>query len=606
MKEQQKKQFLNNARAHIDDVREKINEDIARRETKGTVMKKSAQTLHPGDAIAQYTIAAHNDVQIENLKQLFPSPYFTRCEFKINDETKTMYFGKFSFNDENIYSWITPAAALRFENLGKASYTRPDGSTRLGQLLAKDQYLIADGELKFLSTESTTVPRELIYQEHFTRQKPGFVLPEVIEQMEKAQDQIVRAPYPGPLVISGPAGSGKTTLALHRVAYLMQTPETADLFTANSVLVLVQDSGTQEYFASLLPELGIRGVKIITFPEWALSILQLENYQVATRFGQDEKEKILFEHAKLLALRALPHELKFNKNIWITLQKIYAPFFDKSQHELLAEQKTKHLLDRFDLTILLLVYLQTYNEFSLDKEYYEETKSHTYRKKHKKFTVEYNLTIIDEFQNYLPEQLNLLKSCLNHRLDSTVYVGDLAQQTQLGAIKNWDNIGEKIAPDRLVTLQKVYRNTKQILTYIRSLGYLVQIPNEIKEGAPVQEYILKTIADEILQIKKIVAKIDNGTIGILTQNKKYLRAFTEEFKNNPQVHALTLPEAQGVEFEIVCLVGVNENWLDIADLPNELKKENQKIQRDLLYVALTRAINEMHVMGTVKLGDINS
>ena len=92
----------------------------------------------------------------------------------------------------------------------------------------------------------------------------------------------------------------------------------------------------------------------------------------------------------------------------------------------------------------------------------------------------------------------------------------------------------------------------------------------------------------------------------MTQNKKYLRAFTEEFKNNPQVHALTLPEAQGVEFEIVCLVGVNENWLDIADLPNELKKENQKIQRDLLYVALTRAINEMHVMGTVKLGDINS
>ncbi|OGH88267.1 MAG: hypothetical protein A3J93_01970 [Candidatus Magasanikbacteria bacterium RIFOXYC2_FULL_42_28] len=606
MKEELKKQFLDKARTHVNHVREKITGDIARRETKGTVMKKTAQALHPGDAIAQYTIAAHNDVQIENLKQLYPSPYFTRCEFKINDETKTMYFGKFSFNDEKIYSWVTPAAALRFENPGTASYTRPDGSIQTGQLLSKDQYMIVDGKLKFLSTESTAVPRELIYQEHFTRQKPGFVLPEVIEQMEKAQDQIVRAPYPGPLVISGPAGSGKTTMALHRVAYLMQSPETTELFSADSILVLVQDVGTRDYFSHLLPELGIRGVEIITFAEWALRVLRLENYQIIIRPGQNEKEKNLYEFAKLTTLKKLPTDLKYNKNIFVLLTEIYQFYFDKIQLALFAKQKHERALDRFDLTILLHYHLKTFGEFTINKEYYEQSIRNTYRKKTKAFPAQYNLMIIDEFQNYLPEQLSLLKTCLNHRLESVVYVGDLAQQTQLGTIKNWGDIGETVETNRLVALQKVYRNTKQILLYIRALRYSVQIPIGIKDGQPVQEYICESAMEEITQIKKIITDASTGTIGILAEDKEYLTEFKKEFADNKRVHCLSRQEAQGVEFEIVCLVGISENYSNADNLPPELAVEIKKVERDLLYVALTRAMNELHVMGKIKLKNINN
>jgi DNA helicase IV len=458
-----------------------------------------------------------------------------------------------------------------------------------------------DGKLIFLSTESTEHPRELIYQEHFTRQKAGFVLPEVVEQMEKAQDQIVRTSYRGPFLISGPAGSGKTTMALHRVAYLMQSPETTELFPTDAILVLVQDAGTREYFSHLLPELGIRGVNIITFAEWAFTILNLgENYRVTTRYGSNEKERNLYEYKKLTTLRQLPTELNYNKNIWGLLQKVYSNF-DKSQFELFAKQKNELVLDRFDLTILLKCYLKTFGQFTIKSDYYEQSAKGTYRKKNKAFPVQYNLTIVDEFQNYLPEQLALLKNCQNHRLESVVYVGDLAQQTQLGTITAWSDIGENIENERLVSLQKVYRNTKQILNYIRGLGYTVSIPVEIKDGQPVMEYVFETKEQEIGQIKQILNTMDNGTIGILAKEKEYLDEFKKIFKDNKNVRCLSMQEAQGVEFETVCLVGINERSFDVDGLPSGVTEEFKKVQHDLLYVALTRAMSELHVMGNVKL-----
>lgn len=605
MKEEQKKKLLNQTHEHITYIREKIDSDIQRREGKGKTMKKEVVSMLPGDAITQHILAGHNHEQIENLKQLNPSPYFTRCEFDINGEKKILYFAKFSFSGEKIYSWITPAATLRFENPGPASYTRPDGKIQAGILLSKDQYMIIDGKLIFFSTEGTDHPRELIHQEHFTRQKPGFILPEVVEQMEKAQDQVVRASYRGPFLISGPAGSGKTTMALHRVAYLMQSPETADLFPTDSTLVLVQDAGTCEYFSHLLPELGIRGVEIITFAQWALRILSLnDSYHIAIRYGSNENERSLYEYNKLNALKELPNNLVYNKNIWSLLQKIYLIHFDTTQNELFTKQKKESTLDRFDLTILLKIYLKTFGKFTVTKECYEESAKGTYRKRNKTFPLQYNLTIIDEFQNYLPEQLGLIKNCSNHRLESIVYVGDLAQQTQLGTIRDWNSIGEKIESDRLITLQKVYRNTKQILNYIRDLGYSVSIPEEIKEGKPVAEYIFETKQEEISQINQLVKHLHGGTIGVIAKDKDYLTEFKNEFKNNPNVYCLSMHEAQGVEFETVCLVGINRQSFDVSELPSSITDEIKKVHRDLLYVALTRAISELHIMGKTYLMSI--
>ena len=254
MQEAQKSLLLEETKKQLNHVREKLHAVISHRDQKTKEMAKGALSLAKDDAWVQQYLAWHNQLQVENLKLLYPSPYFTRCDFEVNGEKKEIYIGKFSFADERIYSWVSPAATLRFENTGLASYKRPDGTVRKGILERKDQYMIVDGKFLFYAKEEMGQSRELIYQEHFTRQKQGFVLEEVVDQMEKAQDQVIRIAYKGPMVISGPAGSGKTTLALHRVAFLMQSPETAEWFQPETIAVLVQDVGTKEYFSQLLPE----------------------------------------------------------------------------------------------------------------------------------------------------------------------------------------------------------------------------------------------------------------------------------------------------------------------------------------------------------------
>lgn len=594
MLQTKKDDVLQTARQQVEKVRAQLLVATGTKETKTEHLNSSVKTLRGSDAIIERTLLAHHQEQLGNLKQLYPSPYFAFCDFEHNGERKSLYFGKFSFRDANIYSWITPVAALRFEPVGPATYTRPDGTVQSGVTHRKDNYLIADGQIRFFATEELGHARELVYQEHFTRHKAGFILPEVVEQMERAQDNVVRLSYAGPLVISGPAGSGKTTLALHRVAYLLQSPETAEFFPPESVLVLVQDTGTKAYFSSLLPSLGITNVAIQTFSEWALAALQLTDCTTEHHAYGDEATTIAYEFSKVSALRTTPPISEATKP-FLMLEKIYQPFFTPAQQQIWRAQVSARILDRFDLTLLLNI-RRNAGELTQEKEFYEALKNGQYRKKTGRFPVHYNLLVVDEFQNYLPEQLAIFKSVLNRRTDAVVYVGDLAQQTRLGTIRDWSAINETILPERLIKLQKVYRNTKQILTYIRTRGYEVTIPEGIKEGEPVIEHRVETVEEQLALLTQLVPTDPNQTLGIISPTANYLQPFKARFADDSHVRCLTFYEAQGVEFDTVAIVGWNETFFSTEHVVAGAREEVGRMQRDLLYVALTRAMNKLVVI----------
>lgn len=594
MNENIKSQLLQEAKEGLNNVREKIQTKIDYREEKGRSMIKNKNSVVLSDSVAEQILEAHNKVQIENLKQLYPSPYFTRCDFISNSTTKEMYFGKFSFSDENIYSWVTPAATLRFDRPGPASYDRPDGKTQSGIIERKDNYMIVDGKINFYSIENLGSPLELIYQENFTRQKSGFILPEVVEQMEKSQDQIIRAHHRGPLIISGPAGSGKTTLALHRVAYLIQNPETSETFRPDSILVLVQDSGSKQYFSQLLPDLGIKGVSIVTFAEWSKSVLKLESHEYISDYKISELEKYQYEYAKLQAIKNNSQE-RYNKNIYSFLEKVYYKFLTDDQKKILNWQRENKYIDHFDLTILLDCYQKQHGELNLEKDYYERQSGNQYRKRKGTFPAQYSLIIVDEFQNYLPKQLDILNTCLNNRLKSMIYVGDLSQQTQLGTLSKLADTGIELELNRLVKLEKVYRNTKEILNYIKNGGYEIQIPDQIKHGTPVIEKTFDNTEDEI-NFVDLELNNTKGDVGILCRDKKYLDNYKKRFNEKTNVHCLTFHETQGVEFESVFLVGPNYNESEFTSLNQDILKEVNKIEKDLKYVALTRAMSKLYVL----------
>ncbi len=607
MKQKEKDKFLQSAKSHIAKVDKRIKEKIINLHKGVEKDKEEYKRISEIERLAHGRLIEFKEKKIEELTVLHGSPYFVRCDIILDrtKEKKTYYFAKFLLDEEFIYSWVSPIASVRFEKPGKISYTCPDGRTKYGTLIRKDQYMIVGGKIVFLTNEEINRARELIYQEHFSSRKKGFVLPEIVAQMEKAQDQVIRAHHVGPFVISGPAGSGKTTLALHRVGYLMQSPETISSYPSNRVIVFVQDTGTKKYFSHLLPELGIENVLITTFYEWTSGIIGLKGYAYAERLGNTEKEKDIYEFRKMKALKnaKIPN---YAENIFSFLHNIYKEYFKKNNTKLFEYQKNKRLLDRFDLTILLKSYIKKFGSINITYMSYKSMPNGTVKRIYKKEPLKYSLIVADEFQNYLSEQIEVLKTCIDEKYKSIIYVGDTAQQTQFGTIKSLEELHKIIPNERRVILQKVYRNTKNILKYIEKVGYEIIIPKEIRKGDEVIEKILKTKQDEIKYVKDIISKNCNLSIGILAKNKEYLEEFKKSIKNTEKVHIFSMRESQGVEFDIVCIVGVHKNMFDInyEDTPKELITEKKHIQKDLLYVALTRAMHELHVVGKVKLSDI--
>ncbi len=597
-----KESLLTTLRSHITYIQEKVLADLELVKVVANRSVREIGKMKPENQVVEMERRGFAIRRVDELEHLYKTPYFVRCEIleRGESEKKTYFFAKHQLSEESIYSWVAPVASIRFESPGTVSYTLPSGEKREIELLSRDQYMIVDGKVIFFAREEGDTPRELIYQEHFTQQKSGFILPEIVAQMEKAQDQVIRAHHYGPLVISGPAGSGKTTLALHRVAYLTQAPDTASLYPAEKIIVFVQDDGTKEYFSHLLPELGIHNVAITTFAAWAMKILGLSEYEYIHRYGETEEDCDMYEYQKIRALRQQDVLPEYNKNPFTLLSKVYGEI------NLFKKQKKEQKLDRFDLTILLKSYVQKYKKIETTRVF-DGVIDGVLKKRTRKTLINYSLVVVDEFQNYLPEQLLLLKTCINDDTKATMYVGDTAQQVYLGTIKEWSQIGESISTERSIRLDKVYRNTKNILLFIESLGYKISIPAGIKEGPLVVEKICTTQHEEIEHIGSLLKQYEKGSIGILGKSSKYLEKFKESFKGNKNVHVLTMNESQGVEFDLVCIVGIHNDTFTVthySDVLPEHIQERTAMQKDLLYVALTRAITELHILGSKKLHEI--
>ncbi len=584
MTDENKKSILDMSKEHVDAIRKKVKSEASRITE---LNSKQLSQVAKDDQAVFFQIKYGLDKRLDELTTLYGSPYFIKCKIKFEDSEKIeeAYFAKFEFIDNSIYSWVTPIASIRFENPGDVSYKLPDGRTRKVQLLSKEQFMIVDGEILFQTSESLEHPRELIYQKHFSDKKKGFILPEIVAQMEKAQDQVIRAHYKGPFVISGPAGSGKTTLAFHRVAYLVQSPDTADKYPRESIMLLVQDKGAIDYFSHLLPELGIKNIKITSFNEWIMEILNIENINYINDYSEIEINSTEYEQEKLNILRnkKIP---EYKKSPFQSLDLFYSNTLSSESYLNFKKQKSKKFLDRFDLIFLLSSYIKKYKKLKI---------------KGKKDELKYSMVLVDEFQNYLPEQLKIIKNIINEDTQSIIYVGDMKQQIAIGTIKEWHQINEVISEERNILLSKIYRNTKQILTYIRDLGFSIDIPEGIKDGPEVKEEIFNNSEDQITYIRKIIEENEGLTIGVIAKHSSDLKKFLPLTIERENVHLVSMIKSQSLEFDIVIITDIDRHFEDLDSTQKVLSDERKTIQKDSLYIALTRAMSELHVIGSISL-----
>lgn len=537
------------------------------------------------------------------LETLAASPYFLKLNVTWQSGgEETIHISKYADAKEKIYSWFSPIATLRYAGVGAAEYEKPDNSKRAGHISRKDDFIIQQGDIVFMTHETENIPRQVIFQKHMAARRE-FLLPEIVAELDKLQDQIIRTSPQGPFLISGPAGSGKTTLALHRVAYLVLTPEFREYFDPERIMVFVADDGAVKYFSQLLPELGIHGVKVTTFNDWATMIINSRFRAKLTKRFRFLPESAAIEqleetnpYQNLHPSLVLNEFRKFKQSVIEKVDikegspnKVYPTLFQlyenavlgmdekivKSFQQFLKFQKENKYLDEVDLIILLK---------SLEKPI--EPFVHI---------------VVDEVQNWIPAQLEFLDTIISHKYDAITFIGDIRQKTKAFSVKNWNEIDSEFAQetDRKVELLKVYRNTKPILQHLKDKHYDVIVDENSRPGEEVQQIDLDFKNTELLQqtVSKLIAnhkqKYPNTQLGILAKYTDTLAEIGHLAFEDENTHTLTISEAQGLEFHTVILLQASslhtkeELYAPEVDYISAAEYTDQ--DHHLYYVAVTRA-----------------
>ncbi|QFT87334.1 Helicase IV [Bacillus sp. THAF10] len=206
--------------------------------------------------------------EIRNLKKIYHKPYFARVDYrrKGKEESEILYFGKASLFDREtqdpiIVDWRSPIANLYYDGrLGEVEY-EAEGETYDGYLSLKRQYIIEDGKLEDIRDVDLTTTDELL-QESLSGSSSNR-LTDIVSTIQEEQNRIIRADLNKPIIVQGAAGSGKTTIALHRISYFIYTYQ--EQFRPEQLMILAPNNLFIDYISEVLPELGVDRILQTTF-----------------------------------------------------------------------------------------------------------------------------------------------------------------------------------------------------------------------------------------------------------------------------------------------------------------------------------------------------
>jgi Superfamily I DNA and RNA helicases len=237
------------------------------------------------EKVADYEALEHKITLLENLIR---SPYFARIDFKYDDEDmpEPIYIGKTSLKKENsyqmsVYDWRSPIASVFYRFVtGKAYYDAPVGRIT-GEVTLKRQYEITKGVLEYFFDADVQIVDEFLRK--LLSQNTSAKMKTIVESIQKEQDVVIRDMENELMIVQGVAGSGKTSIALHRAAYLMYQDLSTKL-SSNNILIISPNTLFEQYIANVIPELGEKNVESVVFEEMLGSILHKELIQTRNQF----------------------------------------------------------------------------------------------------------------------------------------------------------------------------------------------------------------------------------------------------------------------------------------------------------------------------------
>ena len=589
----------------------------------------------------------------DRIAKLRESPYFARIDFESGGAAEKIYIGRFSFRHENellIFDWRAPVASMFYDcEVGPAGYDAPLGRVD-GALTRKRQFKIKNGVMEYVLESASHVQDDVLQRElaHTSDEK----MKSIIATIQKEQNRIIRSEKAGTLIIQGVAGSGKTSIALHRIAFLLYRFK--DRLRAQNIAVLSPNKVFADYISGVIPELGeepVCNLDLLGIVTDALgSVIGFEPdrdpleacgeaWAGRVRFKSTlDFLRLLDEYITSLPGRIFaPADYTFGpftvKREWIGGRfRAYAGHPIKRRLALVAEDilhrfETDHLrwdeLPKIRSILKSLTGMLTFKStLALYKNFYRAIGEPQMFALPAKKTLEWadvcpflylhaafegvahsgatKHLVIDEMQYYTPVQhavLNLLFPC-----EKTI-LGDFGQLLNPFHSHTLADLRSLYAHAEFAALNKSYRSTFEIMAFAKRVGGIASLDAVERHG---REPAVTACGDEPAQIRMIQNAVRvfnaraNASLGIILKTNAAAKAF----------HCLLCGEVEatlispgstgfsgGVSVSSVQMAKGLE--FDEVIIPQATRKNYcSDYDRSLLYIACTRALHGLTLFYT--------
>ncbi len=243
--------------------------------------------------ISQVNAGQEYQKQRHRWEKMLDSPFFGSVDFvyEREEETETFYIGIGNFARKRgavplIYDWRAPVSGLFYDyDKGAAAYEAP-GGTMKGEILSKWQYKIRGGHMVYEFESDMKIDDDILKQELSTNS--DVQLKNIVRTIQKEQNAIIRNTRDKVLIIQGTAGSGKTSIALHRIAYLLYHDR--ENLKSSNILVLSPNSVFSDYISHILPELGEENIQEMSLDLFAYRELKDVASDCEDRWHQIERQ----------------------------------------------------------------------------------------------------------------------------------------------------------------------------------------------------------------------------------------------------------------------------------------------------------------------------
>ncbi|SDK27145.1 DNA helicase-2 / ATP-dependent DNA helicase PcrA [Actinopolyspora mzabensis] len=218
----------------------------------------------------------HSVERRERVERLLESPYFGRVDFRAESDAESgaHYIGVHNFSDPEtqeilIHDWRAPVATLFYDfESGEAHFEAPVGTIH-GEITGKRQYKIRGGQLEYMFESSLNIGDDVLRRE--LGESADDRMKNIVATIQREQNAVIRNETARVLILQGVAGSGKTSIALHRVAFLLYRFK--DTLSSDNIMILSPNRVFGDYIADVLPELGEEQVSEIDFDRIAGTFL---------------------------------------------------------------------------------------------------------------------------------------------------------------------------------------------------------------------------------------------------------------------------------------------------------------------------------------------